>query len=159
MFSSYFFMLQPILYWQNHARLFTQIFFTQYFTSVQFSCSVVSDSLPLHGLQQARLPCNDAIQPSHPLLSSSPTFNFPSIRVFSSESLLHIGWPKCWTFSFSVSHSNEYSELISFRNYRLDLLAVQGNLKNLLQQHTSKASIIQRSGSKSHICTWLLEKP
>ena len=67
---------------------------------------------------------------------------FPSIRVFSDESVLHIGWPKYWNFSFSISLSNEYSGLISFRMDWLDLLAVQGTLKSLLQHHSSKASIL-----------------
>ena len=67
---------------------------------------------------------------------------FPSIRVFSSESALCIRWLKCWSFSFSISPSNEYSELISFRIDWLDLLAVQGTLKSLLQPHNSKASIL-----------------
>ena len=70
---------------------------------------------------------------------------FPSIRVFSNESALHIRWPKYWSFSFSISPSNEYSGLISFRMDWLDLLAVQGILKSLLQHHSSKASILQRS--------------
>ena len=69
----------------------------------------------------------------------------PSIRVFSNESVLLIGWPKYWNFSFSISPSNEYSGLISFKFDWLDLLAVQGTLKNLLQDHSSKASILQRS--------------
>ena len=68
---------------------------------------------------------------------------FPSIRVFSSESVLRIRWSKYWSFSFSISPSNEYSELISFRMDWLDLLAVQGTLKSLLQHHSSKASILQ----------------
>ena len=67
---------------------------------------------------------------------------FPSIRVFSNESVLHIRWPKYWSFSFSISPSNEYSELTSFRIDWLDLLAVQGTLKSLLQHHSSKASIL-----------------
>ena len=67
---------------------------------------------------------------------------FPSIRVFSNESVLHIRWPKYWCFSFSISPSNEYSGLISFRMDWLDLLAVQGSLKSLLQRHSSKASIL-----------------
>ena len=70
---------------------------------------------------------------------------FPSIRVFSNESVLRIRWPKYWSFSFSISPSNEYSGLISFRMDSLDLLAVQGTLKSLLQHHSSKASILQRS--------------
>ena len=74
-----------------------------------------------------------------------PPSIFLSIRVFSSESVLHIRWPKYWSFSFSISPSNEYSGLISFRMYWLDLLAVQGTLKTLLQHHSSKASILQCS--------------
>ena len=70
---------------------------------------------------------------------------FLSIRVFSSESALHIRWPKYWSFSFSISPSDEYSGLISFRMDWLDLLAVQGTLKSLLQHYSSKASILQRS--------------
>ena len=70
---------------------------------------------------------------------------FPSIRVFSNESVLCIRWPKCWSFSFSISSSNEYSGLISFRMDWLDLLAVQGTLKSLLQHHSSKASILWSS--------------
>ena len=70
---------------------------------------------------------------------------FPSIKVFSSESVLPIRWPKYWSFSFSISPSNEYSGLISFRIDWFDLLAVQGTLKNLLQHHSSKASILQLS--------------
>ena len=88
----------------------------------------------------------DAIQPSHPLLSpSSPAPIPPSIRVFSNESTLLMRWPKYWSFSFSISPSNEHSGLISFRMDWLDLLAVQGTLKSLLQHHTSKASILQCS--------------
>ena len=70
---------------------------------------------------------------------------FPSIRVFSNESVLHIKWPKYWSFSFNISPSNEYSELTSFRIDWLDLLAVQGTLKSLLQHHSSKPSILQHS--------------
>ena len=87
-----------------------------------------------------------AIQLSHPLSSPSPpTFNLSQIRVFSSESVLCIWWPKYWSFSFSISPSNEYSELISFRMDWLDLLAAQGTLKSLLQHHSSKASILWHS--------------
>ena len=86
---------------------------------------------------------SDAIQPSHPLSSPSPpAFNLSSIRVFSSELALCIRWPKYWSFSFSTSPSNEYSGLISFRIDWLDLLAVQGTLKSLLQHHSLKASIL-----------------
>ena len=79
----------------------------------------------------------------HPLLILPSIF--PSFRVFSDESVLHIGWPKDWSFSFSISPSNEYSELISFKIDWFGLLAVQGTLKSLLQHHSSKASILQRS--------------
>ena len=84
--------------------------------------------------------------PSNHLIFCRPLFFppsiFPSIRVFSSESVLHIRWPKYWSFSFNISPSNEYSGLISFRMDWLDLLAVQGTLKSLLQHHSSKASIL-----------------
>ena len=79
----------------------------------------------------------------HPLLL--PPSIFPSIRVFSNESALHIRWSKHWSFSFNISPSNEYSGLISFRMDWMDLLAVQGTLKSLLQYHSSKASILRRS--------------
>ena len=89
---------------------------------------------------------SDALQPSHPLLSSSPpAFNLTSIRVFSNESVLHIRWPRYWSFSFSISPSKEYSGLVSFQIDWFDLLAVQGTLKNLVQCHSSKASILWHS--------------
>ena len=125
--------------------------------------SVTQSCLTLrpHGLQQPGSPVHhqlqeltqthacgvgDAIQPSHPLcpLLLLPSI-FPSIRVFSNESVLHIRWPKHWSFCFTISSSNEYSGLISFRRDRLDLLAVQGTLKSLLQHHSSKASVLQCS--------------
>ena len=90
-----------------------------------------------------------SVIPSNHLILYRPLFFppiiIPSIRVFSNESVLHIRWPKYWSFSFSISPSNEYSGLISFRMDWLDLLAVQGTLKSLLQHHSSKASILQRS--------------
>ena len=91
---------------------------------------------------------SDAIQPCHPLSSPSPPLPpsiFPSIRIFSNESVLHIRWPKYCTFSFSISPSSEYSGLISFKMDWLDLLTVQGTLKSLLQHHNSKASFLQHS--------------
>ena len=86
---------------------------------------------------------SDAIQPSHPLSSPSPPLPsiFPSTRVFSNEPTLRIRWPKYWSFSFSISPSNEYLGLISFRMDWLDPLAVQGTLKSLLQHHISEASV------------------
>ena len=127
---------------------------------VLFSCSVVSDSLQPYGLQHARLPspspslgaCSNSwllSWPSNHLVFCCPLLLlplvFPSIRVFSNESTLHIRWPKYW--SFSISPSSEYSGLISFRIDWFDLLAVQETLKSLLQYHSSKASIIQQSAA------------
>ena len=92
---------------------------------------------------------SESVMPSNHLILCYPLFLlpsiFPSIRVFPDESVLCIRWPKYWSFSFSISPSNEYSGLISFRIYWLDLLAVQGTLKSLLQHHRSKASILGRS--------------
>ena len=89
-----------------------------------------------------------SVMPSNHLILCRPLLLlpsiFPSIRVFSNESALHIRWPKYWSFIFSISLSNEYSGLISFRMDWLDLLAVQGTLKSLLQHHSSKASILRR---------------
>ena len=119
--------------------------FEAYFSSVPFSCSVMSDSLWLHGLQHTRLPYSSptrrvyshswsikSVMPSNHLILCCPLFLppliFPSIRVFSNESVLHIRWPKYWSFSFSISPSKEYSGLISFRMDWLDLLAVQGTI-------------------------------
>ena len=88
----------------------------------------------------------DAIQPSHPLLSLLLLSPIPaSIRVFSNESTLRVRWPKYWIFNFNISPSNEHPGLISFRMEWLDLLAVHGTLKSLLQHHSSKASILQHS--------------
>ena len=102
----------------------------------------------------------ESVMPSNHLIFCCPLLLlpsiFPSIRVFSSESVLRIRWPKHWSFSFSISHSNEYSALISFRMDWLDLPAVQGTLKSLLQHHSSKASSLWRSAfsqSNSHIHT------
>ena len=97
---------------------------------------------------------SDAIQPSHP--RSSPLLLpsvFPSIRVFSNESALCIRWPKCWSFTFNISPSNEHPGLISFRMDWMDLLAVQGTLKSLLQHHSSKTSILWRS---AFFIVWLV---
>ena len=123
------------------------------FRSDQISHSVMSDSLRPHELQHARPPCPSPTpgdysnscplnQPSHPLSLLLLPSIFPSIMVFSNKSALHIRWPKYWSFSFSISPSNEYSGLISFRMDWLDLLAVQVTLKSLLQHHSSEASIL-----------------
>ena len=130
-----------------------------YINSVQFSRSVVSDSLQPYGLAtcQASLSITNSwsllklmsiesvMLPNHLILCHPlllPPSIFPSISVFSSESVLHIRWPKYWSFSFSINPSNEYSGLISFRMDWLDLLAVQGTLKSLLQHHSLKVSIV-----------------
>ena len=125
------------------------------FSSVAHSCLTLCDPMdcsipgfPVHHqlpkLAQTHVyQVGDAIQPSHPLSSSSPpAFRLSQHMVFSNESVLHIRWPKYWSFSYSISPSNEYSGLISFRMDWLDLLAVQGTLKSLLQPHSSKASIL-----------------
>ena len=88
----------------------------------------------------------DAVQPSHPLsFPSPPALNLSQHQVFSNESVLHVRWPNYWSFSFSIIPTNVYSGLISFRMDWLDLLAIQGTLKSLLQHHSSKASILQHS--------------
>ena len=121
----------------------------------------MSDSLRPQRLQHARLPCpsptpraysnssTESVMPSNHLILCRPLLLrpsiFPSIRVFSSESVLGISWPKDWSVSFSISPSNECSGLISFRMDWLDLLAVQGTLKSPLQHHSSKVSILRCS--------------
>ena len=122
----------------SHARLFT----TPWTAACQASLSITSSwSLP-------KLMSISLVMPSNHLILCRPLLLpsiFPSIRVFSSESVLCIRWPKYWSFSFSISPSNEYSGLISFKMDWLDLLAVQGILKSLLQYHSSEASIFQCS--------------
>ena len=144
---------------------------------VQFSCSVMSDSLQPHGLEHARLPCpsptpraySDSCPSSrwcHPTISSSssslPTFNLSQHQGLFYDLVIRIRWSKYWSFSFSISPSNEHPGLISFRMDWLDLLAVQGTLKSLLQNHSLKTSILWCSAffiSNSHIHSWLLENP
>ena len=150
---------------------------SQSVSSVAQSCLTLCDpmnhstpSLPVHHqllefTQTHAHRVDDAIQPSHPhhhhhllLLPPIP----PSMRVFSNESILHTRWPKYWSFSFGISPCNEHPGLISFRMGWLDLLAVQGTLKSLLQHHSSKASILWHptfSQSNSYIHTGALEKP
>ena len=141
----------------------------------QFSRSVMSNSLWPRGLQYARLPCPSPTprlysnsyplsQWCHPTSSSAAvplSSIFPSIRVFSNESVLCIKWPKYWSFSFSISPSSKYSGLISFRMDWLNLLAVQETLKSLLQHHSSKVSILWHSAfflSNSHIRIYTLKQ-
>ena len=130
------------------------------FPSVQFSCSVASNSLKPHGLQHTRPPCpsktpgaysthvhqvDDAIEPSHPLSSPSPpTFSLSSIRVFSNELALHISWPKYWSFTFNISspmNTQNWSPL----GWTGWISLQSKGLKSLLQHHSSKASVLQRS--------------
>ena len=123
----------------SHVRLFA----ARWIAAHQASLSITNCRSPPKPMSiESVMPSNHLIL-CHPLLLLPSVF--PSIRVFSSESALRIRWPKCWSFSFNVSPSNEYSGLISFSMDWLDLLAVQGTLKGLLQQHSSKASILQRS--------------
>ena len=142
--------------------------FVVHLSSVAQSCPTVCNpmdcstpGLPVHhqlpGLLKLRsiksvMPSNHFIL-CHPLLLSPSIF--PSSRVFSNESVLHIMWPNYWSFSFNISLSNEHSGLISFRMDWLDLLAVQGTLKSLLQHHSSKVSILRHSAlcSNPHIHT------
>ena len=124
------------------------------FSSVQFSCSVVSDCLQPHEQQPARSSCRsplklkfiESVMPSNHFILCQPLLLLPPIppciRVFSNESTLCIRWPKYWSFSFSISPSSEHPGLISFRMDWLNLLEVQGTLKSLLQHHSSKASIL-----------------
>ena len=125
-----------------------------------FSLSVMSSSLQHHGLQHTThaflsftisqsfliIMSTELVMPSSHLVLCCPLLLlpsiFPSIRIISNESVFHIRWPEFWGFSFSISPSNEHSRLISFRIDWLDLLAVQGTLKSLLQHHSSKASIL-----------------
>ena len=129
-------------------------------SSVQFSRSVMSDSFRPHELQHASLTITnswsllkltsiESVMPSSHLILCCPLFLLPPIppriRVFSKESTLRLRWPKYWSFSFSIIPSKEHPGLISFRMDWLDLLAVQGTLKSLLQHHSSKASILRHS--------------
>ena len=145
---------EPLLQAPSHAITPVQ------FSSVQLLSRVRLVATPGTAAHQASLSITSSqsllkvmsielVMPSNHLIHCRPLLLppsiFPSIRVFSNESVLHIRWPKYWSFSFSISPSNEYSELISFRMNWLDLLAVQGTLKSLLQHHSLKASIFWRS--------------
>ena len=162
--------MQPTykLAWQALAQILSNL------SSVQFSRSVMSDSAtPWNATHQVSLSIANSrslfklmsiksVMPFNHLILYCPLLLLPSIlpsiRVFSNESALRIRWPKYWSFSFSISSSNEYSVLISFRIDWLDLLAVQGTLKSLLQHHSSKASIHGCSAffivQLSHLYIW-----
>ena len=141
----------------SHGRLFA----TPWTAARQASLSITNSRRPPKPM------AIKSVMPSNHLILCRPLLLlpsiFPSIRVFSNESALRMKWPKYWSFSFSISLSSEHGGLISFRMDWLDLLAVQGTLKSLLQHHRSKASILRHSAffivQHSHIHTWLLEKP
>ena len=137
-----------------------QLFVTPWIAARQASLSITNSRSSL------KLMSIESVMPSSHLIFCRPLLLLPpippSIRVFSNESSLHMRWPKYSSFSFSISPSNEHPGLISFRMDWLDLLAVQGTLKSLLQHHSSKASILRRSvssQSNSNIHIWPLEKP
>ena len=135
----------PKGFWFSSAQSFghVQLFVTPWTTACQASLPIINSQslLKLMSIESV-MPSNHLILCCTLLLLPSI---FPNIRVFSNESVLHIRWPKYWSFSFSISPSNEHPGLISFRMDWLDLLAVQGTLKSLLQYHSSKASILQWS--------------
>ena len=155
-------MFSALQHFKATSALFSTVELCYLSVLYKFSLSFVSDSLPPYGLQHARPPCPstnyqswlklmsiELVMPSsHLILCCSLLLLFlipPSIRVFSNESTLHMRWPKYWSFSFSISSSNEHPGRISFRMDWLDLLPVQGTLKSLLQHHSSKASILRCS--------------
>ena len=123
----------------SHIQLFVIPWTAAHQASLSFTTT--QSLLKLMSIESV-MSCNHLIL-CHPLLL--PPSIFPSIRVFSKESALHTRWPKCWSFSFSISPSNQYAGLISFKTDWFDLLAVQGTLMSPLQHHSSKASILQRS--------------
>ena len=133
------------LFWFSSVQLFSRVrlFETPWTAAGQASLSITNSWSLL------KLMSIESVMPSNHLILYHPLFLwpsiFPSIRVFSNESALHIRQPKYWSFSFSINPSNEYSGLISFRMDWLDLLVVQGALKSLLQHHSSKSSILQCS--------------
>ena len=151
--------LSKQVYWCQFPVVFAQyVSLYPFWLLMLFSCSGLSESLPSHGLQHARIPCPlpsprvcskscPLSQWSHPNISSSVAPFSSCLQSFLASgffpmSALHISWPKYWSFSFSISPSNEYSGLISFRTDWFDFLAVQGTLKSLLQHHNAKASIL-----------------
>ena len=157
---------QPI--WNHEVYQFSSVqslsrvwlFATPWTAARQASLSITNSQSSL------RLTTIESVMPSSHLILCRPLLLLPpippSIRVFSNESILHMRWPKYWSFSFSIIPSKEIPGLISFRMAWLDLLAVQGTLKSLLQHHSSKASFFGAqpcSQSNSHIHTWPQEKP
>ena len=137
-----------------------QLFVTRWTAAHQASLSITNSQSSLKPMSI------ESVMPSNHLILCRPLLLlpsiFPRIRVFSSESALCVKWPKYWSFSLNISPSNEHPGLISFRMDWLDLLAVQGTLKSLIQHHSSKHQFFSAqlsSQSNSHIHTWPLEKP
>ena len=163
--------------WELHLASKPSFSWGTQFSSVQLLSRVWLLAAPWTAAHQASLSITNSqsslklmsielVTPSNQLILCCPLLLphsvFPSLGVFSNESILHIRWPKYWSFNFSIGPSNEYSGLISLRMDWFDLLAAQGTLKSLLQHHSSKASILQSSAFfivNSHIHTWLLGKP
>ena len=139
--SFYFLKIIKIYFYSVQSLSHVQLFATPWTTACQASLSITNSRSLL------KLMSITSVMPSNHLILCRPLLFppsiFPSIRVFSNESVLHIRWPKYWSFSFSISPSNESSGLVSLRMDWLDLLAVQGTLKSLLQHHSSKASVLR----------------
>ena len=150
----------PSAYSRNQSPFIHRCYILLNLSSVQSLCHVRLFATPWTAAHQASLCITNSrsqlklmsitsVMPSNHLILCHPLLLlpsiFPSLKVFSNESTLHNRWPKYWSFSFSISSSNEYSGLISFRMDWLDLLAIQGTLKSLLQHHSSKASIFRGS--------------
>ena len=163
--SDWFYSLQPKmekLYQFSSVQSLSRVglFATPWIAACQASLSITNTwSSPKLMSIELVMPSSHLILCHHLLLLSPIP---PNIRVFSNESTLHMNWPKYWSFSFSISPSKENPGLISFRMDRLDLLAVQGTLKSLLQHHSSKASILRYSAFftvQLHTHTWPQEKP
>ena len=138
-----------------------RLFETPLIVARQASLSITNSWSPPKPMSIELVMLSNHLSLCHPLLLLPSIFS--SIRVFSNESALHIRWPKYWSFSFSISPSNAHPGLISFRMDWLDLLAVQGTLKSLLQHHSSKASILQHTAfftiQLSHPYTTIMKKP
>ena len=143
LFSKLLLFIHIVLYISSHFSRSVQLFATPWTSARQASLSITNSHSLLKFMSIESVMPSSRLILCHPLLLLPSIF--PSIRVFSSELVLHIRWPKFWSFSFTISLSNAYSELISFRMDWLDFLAVQGTLKSLLQHHSSKASILWHS--------------
>ena len=133
----------PVFYHSAQSLSRVRLFATAWIAARQASLYIMNSKSPLKPMSIVLVMPSNYLILCHPLLLLPPIL--PSIRVFSNESTLRMRWPKYWSFSFNISPSNEHPGLISFRMDWLDLLAVQGTLKSLLQNHSSKASVLRRS--------------